>query len=56
MNTIKKIDADLLNKAEIARRMGVTPHYVRLLFAGERTNKKRIAQINSIVKKLLKAA
>jgi hypothetical protein len=56
MTILKNIDARLLNKSEIARRMNVTPEYVQMLFNGKRTNKKRIIQINSIVKKILKAA
>jgi len=46
-NNIK--NRKLINASEIARQIGVSPGYVRLLLAGKRKSSKRLNQIKKIL-------
>ena len=39
----------LINRAEVARRLGITQAYVDMLFRGERKNLKRLREIQDLV-------
>lgn len=39
----------LINHAEVARRLGLSPAYVGMLFRGERKNVKRLKEIEDLV-------
>ncbi len=45
-NNVLRVEID---NAGLARRLGVTPHYVRYLLKGERFNVDKLLQIRSIV-------
>ncbi len=45
-NNVLRVEID---NAEIARRLGVTPHYVRYLLRGKRFNIQMLKQIRQIV-------
>ena len=45
-NNVLRVELD---NAGLARRLGVTPHYVRYLLKGERFNVDKLLQIRSIV-------
>lgn len=49
-NKIKSI----INKSEIARRLGLSPQYVGQLLNGKRKSAKRLQQINDLIKSALK--
>ncbi len=39
----------LINRSEVARKLGVSSRYINMLFRGERTNPKRLAQIKKLI-------
>jgi transcriptional regulator with XRE-family HTH domain len=47
---IEKIDRKLVNKEEIARRLGVSGAYVNYLLSGKRKNDRLLAKIIEIIK------
>ena len=48
-NAKSKSRGHLINRAEVARRLGVTAAYVDMLFRGERKNVKRLREIQDLV-------
>lgn len=40
----------LINRAEAARKLGVSSRYINMLFRGERQNPKRLAQIKRLIR------
>jgi hypothetical protein len=46
----------LVNVSELARQMGISVSYARLLYFGERKAPKRVQQMKEILSKLTKAA
>lgn len=46
----------MLNKAEIARQLGVTPSYIAAIMKGRRKAPKMRARIEKLIEKELKAA
>lgn len=53
---MKNIDYILVNKSEIARRLGVTPAYICAIASGKRKATRMRALIAELVKKELRAA
>jgi transcriptional regulator with XRE-family HTH domain len=49
-----KFNKDFVNKAEIARKLGVSRPYIQLLFTGQRNNPKMIAKIKALIKEQLR--
>jgi len=45
----------IINQAEVARRLGISPSYVCYLWSGKRTNAGRLAQIRHLIATELKA-
>ncbi len=39
----------LINRAEVARKLGVSSRYINMLFRGQRQNPKRLAQIKKLI-------
>jgi|GEM_PF-3589658 len=54
--TKTKINTDFINLSEVARKIGISPEYVWMLVHGKRKNKKRLKQIDSVIKNTLEAA
>ena len=52
----KKINPKFVNKALIARNIGFSREYVRLLLIGERSNEKALSKIHNEIRKQLRAA
>lgn len=50
------IDPRVINKSEIARRVGYSYEYVRLLLKGERKNKKALQRVIEEIQKIAIAA
>lgn len=44
------MDIDLLNQAEIARRLKISPAYCTYLLQGKRTSERRLEQIASLMR------
>ena len=55
-NAKSKQKGHLIDRAEVARRLGVSPGYVDMLFRGERKNVKRLKEIEDMVLDELAAA
>jgi transcriptional regulator with XRE-family HTH domain len=53
---ILKFDSRIVNKSQIARKLGLSRSYVVMLLSGERTNPERIQEIKNLLQKELKAA
>lgn len=51
-----RFNKNFVNKAEIARKLGISRPYVHMLIAGQRTNPEMIAKIKALIKQELKAA
>jgi predicted transcriptional regulator len=51
-----KIDKNLINQSEIARRLGLSRSYICRLLAGQYKSSKRIDQINEILTQISKVA
>jgi len=51
-----KIDSKLINKSELARKLGVTPQYIGQVLSGKRPGKKIKERINKYIYESLKAA
>ena len=47
---------NFVNKAEIARQLGISRPYVHMLITGQRHNPEMIAKIKALIKQELKAA
>lgn len=45
-----RIDTSLVNKSEIARRMGVSPAYICMLLSGKRKSESKLKAIKAIIK------
>ncbi len=43
----------IINQSELARKIGVSPEYVRMLLSGRRKNAKRLEEIDAILVKEL---
>lgn len=43
----------LINRAEVARKLGVSSRYISMLFRGERKNRKRLMQIKKLIREEL---
>lgn len=57
-STIQDINPRLLkiNKAQIARELGISRSYVTMLMSGERNNPEQLRRIEELLKQELKAA
>ena len=56
MNNPLKINSKAINKAEIARKIGYSREYVRLLLRGDRKNQNALDKVYREIRKQLKAA
>lgn len=56
MSKVVKINSQLLNKSEIARRLGYSPQYIGQILSGKKPGIKVKDKIISIIKNELKAA
>lgn len=52
MNRPIKIDVSLINQAEIARRLNVSPAYINMLLKGKRKSEKYEQRIKQVIQSL----
>ncbi len=54
MITKKTINPNAINKSEIARNLGFSSEYIRLLLTGKRTNPTALKKVHNEIRKQLK--